>query len=105
LDPALSNFLSRIRISVNFLLGAVDEVRGGHTRAKRRVWKVIKEIKSELDAPECEGLRANIRTLRERFEPEAVALEDEERARRAKAASRAYRGLGGDGSSPWLPRS
>lgn len=56
-------------------------------------------MREALDDPKCDKLSSNIRILRERFEPEAVANEDAERARRAKAAARRYGKLRDDGRS------
>ena len=67
-------------------LGVVDDVRTRRIGRKRWLRNILKKIRAELAEPECEDLIDNIRTLRERFEPEALAKEDAERARRAKAA-------------------
>lgn len=85
------------------LLGANDDVRTKNTRSHRQLWRILKGISTALEKPECEGLRANIRTLRERFEPEVLAQEDAQHARKAKARARAYREQATDGSSQ-LPR-
>lgn len=85
-------------------LGAVDDVRTRRIGKKSRLWRILKKIKEALDEPECEKLIQNIRKVRERFEPEAVAQEDAERARKAKVVTRAYKRLGGGESfqSPLL---
>jgi hypothetical protein len=79
-------------------LGAIDNVRTSKTRSHVR--KVLRKIRDELDAPECKDLLANIRKLREHFEPEALAQADAERPRMVRAASRAYRASGDGGSYP-----
>jgi DNA invertase Pin-like site-specific DNA recombinase len=85
-------------------LGVDDEVRIRQSGKKASLRKILKRIKEALDEPECKGLMDNIRKIRERCEPEAVALQDTERARRAKAAARAYRArrAGGPFRSPPL---
>lgn len=49
--------------------------------------RIAHEARQLLDNEEGEEILANIRTLRETFEPEVVAKEDAEHVRRAKAFS------------------
>jgi hypothetical protein len=88
-----------LRYTADYPLADTEDVR------TRWLVKILKKIRAALDEPECEGLLDNIRKLRERFEPEALAKEDAVRARRARAASRAYKARGGAALSQWLPPS
>jgi hypothetical protein len=56
-----------------------------------------------LNDEDGKKILANIRTLREKFEPEVLALEDAKRVRRAKAAARACRARGAYEPSRWRP--
>lgn len=53
--------------------------------------QIAHKVGQLLDDEDGKQVRANIRVLRERFEPEILALQDAERARRAKAAARGHR--------------
>jgi len=48
----------------------------------------------ELQTDEGKEILRSIRTIRQRIEPEVVATEDAEKARKLKAATRAYRARG-----------
>jgi hypothetical protein len=67
--------------------GVVDNVRNHRIGRKPPLKKIIRQIRAALDAPACVGLIDTIRKIRERVEPEALAREDAERARKAKAAA------------------
>jgi len=49
------------------------------------------EITEALNSDEGREILKNIRTLRERFEPEVMAKEDAAKARKAQAGIRAYK--------------
>jgi hypothetical protein len=53
--------------------------------------RIVHDVRKLLDDEEGKTILANIRTLREEFEPEGVAKENVLKTRRAKAASRGYR--------------
>jgi site-specific DNA recombinase len=86
--------------TIPLLLGVDDDVRTKHTKYDM-LRQIAHEVKQSLDNEEGERILANIRTLRERFEPDAMAKEDAERARRAKAASRGHRVRGVYAPSRW----
>jgi len=71
------------------LLGVVDDVRTSRCRFAR--W--AKSISIELQGEEGKEILRNIKTIRQHFEPEVVAKEDAEKARKLKAATRSYRTL------------
>lgn len=56
--------------------------------------RIAHEIRQLIDNEDGKQILANIRTLQEQFEPEIVAKEQASKPRRAKAASRGYRGRG-----------
>ncbi len=63
--------------------------------------QIAHEVRQSLDNEDGENILANIRTLRVTFEPEAVAKEDAERARWAKADSRGRTARGAYAPSRW----
>jgi len=83
-------------------LGVVDDVRTNDTK-RDMVMRIVHEVRQSLSDEDGKEILANIRTLRERFEPETVAKEQALKARRAKAAIRVYRVRGAYASSR-LPR-
>jgi site-specific DNA recombinase len=82
-------------------LGVGDDVRTFNTRCDE-VIQIAHEVRRSLDNEDGKRILANMRTLRERFEPEVVAKEDAEQARREKAAARVCRARGA-GASWRLP--
>lgn len=86
--------------NVAILLGVVDDVRTNRTKYDM-LKQIAHEVRQSLDNEDGEKILANIRTLRETFEPEVVAKEDAEHARRAKAFARVGRARGAYGSSRW----
>jgi hypothetical protein len=56
--------------------------------------QIAHDVRHSLDNEDGEKILANIKTLREKFEPEIVAKEDAERARRVKAFARVGRARG-----------
>ena len=81
-------------------LGVGDDVRTNHTQYDM-LKQIAHDVRLSLDNEDGEEILANIRTLRETFEPEVVAKEDAERARRAKADSRGRRGRGAYAPYRW----
>ena len=65
--------------------------------------RIAHEVGQLLDNEDGKQILANIRTLRERFEPEVVAKEDALKARRTKAAARAGKARSIALPSPALP--
>ena len=83
-----------------YQLGVGDDVRTNNTKHDM-LMGIAHEVGQLLDDDDGKQIRANIRTLREKFEPEVVALEDAKRVRRAKAAARVRRARGAYGPSRW----
>lgn len=63
--------------------------------------RIAHEVTRMLDDEDGKQILANIRTLRQTLEPEALALQDAERVRQAKAAARVRRVRGAYGPSGW----
>jgi site-specific DNA recombinase len=70
--------------NIPHLLGDVDDVRTFHTKYDK-VIRVAHEVARSLDNEEGQQILANIRTLRQRFEPEVFGKENPLKARSAKA--------------------
>jgi site-specific DNA recombinase len=66
-------------------LGVVDDVRTFHTKYDK-VRRVAYQIARSLDNEEGKMILANIKLLRQGFEPEILTKEDERKARRARVA-------------------
>lgn len=84
--------------TVPLLLGVGDDVRTNHAKYDT-LKRIVHEVRQSLDNEEGARILANIRTLRETFEPEVVAKEDAQRVRRAKAFSRVGIARGGHAPS------
>jgi glutamyl-tRNA reductase len=78
------------------LLGVGDDVRTFNTK-KHIVPKLVMEITKALNSDEVREILKNIRTLRERLEPEAMEKASS-RSRRATVARGVYRARGADAS-------
>jgi len=81
-------------------LGVGDDVRTNHTQYDM-LKRIAHDVRQSLDDEDGEMILANIRTLRETFEPEVVAKEEAERARRAKTDSKGRRARGVYAPSRW----
>jgi hypothetical protein len=66
-------------------LGVIDDVRTFNTKYDK-VKRVAHEVARSLDNEDGKQILANIRTLRQRFEPEVLAKDEPVKAHRAKSA-------------------
>jgi hypothetical protein len=84
-------------------LGVGDDVRTFNTK-KYIVPKLVMEITQALKSDEGREILKNIRTLRQRFEPEVMAKEDAAKARKARVMTRAYKAQGAGASWKMPPQ-
>jgi site-specific DNA recombinase len=87
-----------------YQLGVGDDVRTNNTKHDT-LMRIAHEVAQLLRDEDGKQILANIRTLRERFEPKILAKEDASKPRRAGAATRGYRARGDDASYLPLPLS